>query len=426
MSRRTWILAAVVSAALVAGAVWWTRSARAPGEGEGGPTPSAAGAAATVDPAAGTSSTGTLPSALSPLSGTVGSPSTTAVSTTTTAAQPESAVREIALEGPPAVREAEISGMAWFSDTLVFLPQYPGRFGYDGKVVTTTNTGDGTLFGVRRADVEAALNRDTPSVTPFAIPLAGAGFGDGESRALDGFEGFEAIAFHERTAYVSIEVQNGDDMAAFVVRGTVDVDADGVPIGITIDAGAPASVPLPVEIDNMSIESLVADADGVTAIFEANGSAVNPSPSGYRFTPDLQPAGDFAFPTIEYRVTDASEAAADGSFWMTNYMFPGDAEALRPSADGIAERWGEGATHASFEQVERIVRIERLPDSARFGSGYKLADEPPVQLALLDAETSRNWEGLVTLGEAGFLVVTDKFPRTIFAFVAAPDQAETP
>ena len=425
MSRRTWIVAVAVLALFAVAGFWLTRSARAPGDVEGGSTPSAAGPAATIDPTAATPPAGTMPSAVAPLSGTAGITPTTGIASTT-AAQPESAVREIALDGPLAVREAEVSGMAWFSDTLVFLPQYPGRFGYDGTVVTKTNTGDGTLFGVRRADVEAALTRQAPSVTPFAIPVAGAGFGDGEPRAIDGFEGFEAIAFHGRTAYVSIEVQNGDDMAAFVVRGTVDVDADGMPIGITIDAGDPAGVPLPVEIDNMSIESLVADAEGVTAIFEANGSAINPSPSGYRLTPDLQPAGDFAFPTIEYRVTDASEAAPDGSFWMTNYMFPGDAAVLKPSTDGIAQRWGEGATHASFEHVERIIRIERLPDSAGFGSGYKLADEPPVQLALLDAETARNWEGLVTLGDMGFLVVTDKFPSTIFAFVPVPDKATAP
>lgn len=422
MSRRGWLLFAVVLVILAAIAYYaMTRPVHAPGADERRATEAAAG-----PPSTATSARAATPKAAAPPGGTAGITATNAVTTTgavsaTNAARPpESTVRPIALDGPLGIREAEISGLAWFSDTLVLLPQYPGRFGYDGTVVTTTQSGEGTLFGVGRANVEAALVAGEPSVAPQPIPLAGAGFGKGEARAIPGFEGFEAIAFAGRTAYLSIEVQNGDDMAAYIVRGTVDVDADGVPIGITIDAGEPTEVPLPLEIDNMSMESLVADADGVTAFFEANGSALNPSPTAFRLGPDLAPQGQVTFPSVEYRLTDASEAAADGSFWMTNYMFPGDAETLHPADDGIAGRWGEGATHAAYAQVERIVRIERLPPSDRFGAGYRLADEPPVQLELVDGETSRNWEGLAALGDAGFLVVTDKFPSTILAFVAAP------
>jgi hypothetical protein len=44
-----------------------------------------------------------------------------------------------------------------------------------------------------------------------------------------------------------------------------------------------------------------------------------------------------------------------------------------------------------------------------------LIDQAPIYLELLD-EDSRNWEGIVRYGD-GFLLVTDKFPTTILAYV---------
>jgi len=44
-------------------------------------------------------------------------------------------------------------------------------------------------------------------------------------------------------------------------------------------------------------------------------------------------------------------------------------------------------------------------------------NQPPVELELIDAQTSRNWEGIARLDKRGFLVVTDEHPGTILAFI---------
>jgi hypothetical protein len=38
-------------------------------------------------------------------------------------------------------------------------------------------------------------------------------------------------------------------------------------------------------------------------------------------------------------------------------------------------------------------------------------------LELVSDDDTRNWEGLVRLDDYGFLLATDKYPRTILAFV---------
>ena len=410
MSKR-WVVLWFVAVAVIAGLIVVARRAGAPGRAPAA-TPTAAGAAGSP----GTASTPDADAATTapPDARSAAATRPTTATVSGAAAPAEAAVTPIALAAPLDVAEAEVSGLAWYADTLVFLPQYPGRFGADGGVITDTRRGDGLLFGVRRADVEGALDDAAPAVTAFAIPLAGAGFGEGEPRAIDGFEGFEAIAFRDRRAYLSIEVQRGDDMAAYLVAGRVDVDADGVPVGIALDDAPPVPVPLPVAIDNMSFESLFADGDGVTALFEANGAAVNPTPRALRFGADLAPRGEVPFPALEYRVTDAADLGADGGLWVMNYMFPGDAEALRPGVDAVAERWGEGPTHGGSDVVERLLRLEVGADA------IALADAPPIALALRDDGTARNWEGLVELGDRGFLLVTDRFPGTELAFVPRP------
>ncbi|MDY6846391.1 MAG: hypothetical protein SVP52_04585, partial [Chloroflexota bacterium] len=49
------------------------------------------------------------------------------------------------------------------------------------------------------------------------------------------------------------------------------------------------------------------------------------------------------------------------------------------------------------------------------GRGVELVDQEPIFLELMEGD-SRNWEGIVQFGE-GFLLVTDRFPTTILAYV---------
>jgi hypothetical protein len=141
----------------------------------------------------------------------------------------------------------------------------------------------------------------------------------------------------------------------------------------------------------MSDESIVVFGRRVITFYEANGLNVNANPSAYSLDLDLHPMDRLSFPTIEYRVTDASHVDANGLFWVINYFYPGD------------------------KTVERLIPLQFTED------GIVPVQKPPIQLELLPDDEARNWEGLVTLDDLGFLLVTDEFPETLFGFVAFPE-----
>nr|VFJ90223.1 MAG: hypothetical protein BECKLFY1418B_GA0070995_10199 [Candidatus Kentron sp. LFY] len=63
--------------------------------------------------------------------------------------------------------------------------------------------------------------------------------------------------------------------------------------------------------------------------------------------------------------------------------------------------------------------IERLVQFQYIDEGVMSIDKAPIQLTLRNG-VPRNWEGIVSLDKCGFLLVTDSFPASMLAFVAAP------
>ena len=57
--------------------------------------------------------------------------------------------------------------------------------------------------------------------------------------------------------------------------------------------------------------------------------------------------------------------------------------------------------------------IERLVEFKIKRNELKLTKKKPVDL-ILEEGSSRNWEAIARLGESGFLIATDKYPRMIF------------
>jgi hypothetical protein len=133
----------------------------------------------------------------------------------------------------------------------------------------------------------------------------------------------------------------------------------------------------------------------------------------HRFNLDLTPLDPLPMSNLEYRITDAYPVS-DTQFWVINYFFPGDTK-LKPADDALTALYGQGATHAQYTTVERLVLMQ--VDSV---GKIVPADQPPVLLQLLNDDDSRNWEGLVVLDDLGFLLATDKYPETLFAFVPFP------
>lgn len=323
-------------------------------------------------------------------------PTATAVPPTATpepTAASEQTVQIIPLDGPIAAPEAEISGLAWYGDTLILLPQFPGRFGDQ-------------LFALPKADIVAFLagTQDGP-LTPQPIPLIAP-----DLSRLAGYEGLEAIAFHDDQVFVTIETSGGAPMLGYLAAGHVAPDLSQM----ELDTTSLMEIVPPAPLANYSDETLLLADEMVLTIYEANGRNVNPTPAAHPFSASLEPLGTLPFPAIEYRVTDATSLDSNGRFWVINYLFPGDIGKLDPATDELGERYGRGPTHSHSDAVERLVELQ-FSDS-----DITLTDTPPIQLELLPGD-ARNWEGIVRLDERGFLLATDKFPETILAFVALPE-----
>jgi hypothetical protein len=161
----------------------------------------------------------------------------------------------------------------------------------------------------------------------------------------------------------------------------------------------------------MSDESLIVFGNRVITLYEANGKNINTSPQAHTFDSALQSRESLAFPNIEYRITDATSTDEFGRFWAINYFYPGDKK-LQPAQDSIITQFGKGSSHSQNTTVERLVQFQFSYE------GILLADTPPIQLQLIDDQNARNWEAIARLDDKGFLLATDKYPETIFAFVS--------
>jgi hypothetical protein len=309
----------------------------------------------------------------------------------------EQPVISIPLKGPIADRNAEVSGLAWYGEYLIFLPQYPNfSSGYKG---------DGFLYALPKADIVALLDgRSNSPLEPVAIPL-----NDSVLRAqIKNYQGFEAIGFSGERVFLTIEAGEGSDMHGYLVAGKVMPGLGG----IMLDDDHLVEIPLQRQIDNMSDESLLVLDDRILTIYEVNGVGVNPEPVAHAFDFNLNPLGTVPFPPIEYRISDAALVGDGSRFWVVNCFYPGDKNIL-PLFDPLTARFGQGLTHSQNETVERLVEMHYSK------SGITIADKPPVLLTLI-ADSNRNWEGLALLKGRGFLLITDKFPETILAFVPMP------
>jgi hypothetical protein len=159
----------------------------------------------------------------------------------------------------------------------------------------------------------------------------------------------------------------------------------------------------------MGYEALAAGGRSLLALFEANGANVNPTPSAARLDPEnLRIEDRPSMPAIEYRLTDATDMDGNGVFFVTNYFWPGERDVLDPAEDKLNSSLLRGSLNRA---VERIVPLRYD------GEKLEVAGEP---INLKRERDSRNWEGIARLDDRGFLIATDKFPRTILGFVEKP------
>ena len=61
--------------------------------------------------------------------------------------------------------------------------------------------------------------------------------------------------------------------------------------------------------------------------------------------------------------------------------------------------------------------MERLLEFKIINNKIIRTETPPVNIELLKNGAGRNWEGLVKLGNYGFIIVSDYFPETILGYI---------
>ncbi len=310
------------------------------------------------------------------------------------AAQDEIPVRYIALSGPLADPDAELSGLAWYGDMLLLLTENPNRYAADGYA--------GMFFALEKADILAYLDATDPApLEPRPVPVIGPDI----RASAPGFDGFEAAVFMGERAFLVIEARLDDGTTyGYLVGGTVEPGLSA----INLDFDPMVELPDQSGWRNMGYEGVLVAGEAVVVIYEANGAGVNPNPRALFFDADLNPQGEAAFPPVPFRVTDVAADPA-GVYWAMNERFPG----FGPDEEDLAAlQENEGPTHRIFPQVERLLAIEIQADTRTI----MLADRAPLYLRLA-GPLPRNWEGLTRLDDRGFLLVTDEFPDTLLGFV---------
>ena len=288
---------------------------------------------------------------------------------------------QILLEGPIINPKEEISGMDWYKEHLFLLPENQNNY----------------LYVIPKKEIYKSLN---PSSKIKILPRKNNFIAPDYKRSIEGFEGFESIAFHNDKFFITIEAKTGNLMKSYIIWGKID------PKSFTMKSKKEdiLEIKTPVQIKNMTYESALIYKDVALFLYEANGK--NLQKDVFQQTLSLKDfsISDLKFPNIEYRITDATKVDENNKFWAINYYWPGDKKYLNPAKDYL------NTLPKSSNKVERIVEFE-IKNSEIVFSGSK-----PIEF-ILDDKNSRNWEGLVRLDNRGFLVATDKYPEMLLAFV---------
>ena len=290
-------------------------------------------------------------------------------------------IQEIELEGIITNPKQEISGMDWYNDNLFLLPENLG----------------GYLFMVKKNEIQKQLSLQKGSIKPMKTIFNTPDY----SKSIPGFDGFEAIAFYENSIYVTIEADENGEMVGYIAWGNIDP----ISYEINILEKNIQKISTPIQIDNLSYESIIRHENNLLLLYEANGSSIRKDPYQLLISLNDFSSKKIKGPNIEYRITDATKVRKN-KFWAINYYWPGDKKNLKPSLDKLSKNKKTN----SDQTIERLVEFKIKKNS------ISLTRKKPINL-ILEEGNSRNWEAIVRFGESGFLIATDKYPRMILAYI---------
>ena len=292
--------------------------------------------------------------------------------------------------GPIKNSDEEISGMDWYNDNLIILPENL----------------NGYVFAIKKSELDSRINgNDTTTIYPKKVEFHTPNY----KKLVPGFDSFEAIAFRGYEVYLTIEIRFADSMGCLLARGHIDEQT----LAITVPEQNLTIIDVPTFVDNMSYESLVIDDDRVIAIFEANGDSLIEAPYALSVNSSGNDIIKYPLSSINYRIADATRIDKNNRFWVINYFFPGDKKTLKPSNDILALKYGNGPSHGRSSRVERLIEYEIK------NGKVLLTKSAPIEIELEGEKTSRKWEALARYGNQGFIIATDKYPKphTLLAFL---------
>ena len=145
---------------------------------------------------------------------------------------------EIPLSGEAKERSLEMSGLAWYKDNLILMPQYVKKDAPSFYYLNKKNIIKWIEGGHQKNPLE-----------PDKIKLELPNF----ENIIQGFQGFEAIAFFGNKAYMVIESKNNGKMKSFIVKGKLDFRNRKLEVD-TIDI---KEIPISINIKNMGFESIL-------------------------------------------------------------------------------------------------------------------------------------------------------------------------
>lgn len=305
----------------------------------------------------------------------------------------ESEVLRIPLIGEAADRKSEISGLCWYGDNLILLPQYPNSF--EGDL--------GKIFFIQKEKLENFISgKDNSPILPdqYSINL------NSLEHLFTLGSGFESITTNNDTAYFTIESMKDGKTETILISGIIDQKEKS----IKLNKDSIIKDPTDIFIHNISDESILFHKNRIIPVYEVFGENKNNNPKVSIFDTELKFLKKIDFPSIEYRITDLSSVDENGNFWAINYLYPGDIRKLNPTDDKLISKFGLGISHKSEKPIERLVQFNIANDM------ISLVNKAPIYIELMKGE-SRNWEGLAKYKTDGFLMATDTFPETILAFI---------
>ena len=299
----------------------------------------------------------------------------------------EISLREIKLFGHITNGEEEISGMDWYQDKLILLPENLG----------------GYVYSIPKRKIREYLTIEKPPpIKPDKIIFKTVDY----SKTIPGFEGFEAIVFHNEIVALTIEAKKDKLMAGYFIWGDINLEKNK----INIPKRNIIELPIPVQIDNFTFESLLIQNDEAIVIFEANGRNLRSDAWQYSISIKGQKIKRISHPNIEYRINDVTKLDENNTYWGINYLWEGDLDRLLPAEDVLL------SDYQSQGIVTDVRSIERLAEFKINNGSIVLTERSPIQIAI-NSKISRNWEGIVRFDREGFLIATDKYPRMILGFV---------